>query len=348
MLAVLCRALREIQPESCIHLVGGADELIARCSAHAYCNKIRPLARISARPVRLIIYFLLALSKLPLLWRIKRSDVVIFNDIESLVSAWPIALYARSFFYLHDSHNLGGMKGRLICRIISFLTKKILVITQARVNKLADIGVVNTHYLPNCIDPDFRLINARGEWEGGEVRFVCVSQIAAWKRIDKSIEVFKRLAAVLGEYQCCLDIYGRINDGDPDKFKLRQMLSTAEDDVRVKYHGYASNVVDIFSSADVLISMSINEPFGLVLIEALHSGCYIVSAEGEGPDEIVIDDDVGIIVHEECFMGCFSDSNINHIANCILRFKSRQKADVSDFYSFSLYKSNLSEIFRHD
>lgn len=345
MLTVLCRALLEVFPESNIRLTASSDEVMIRCKEYAQCKQVKPLGRISEQPTRLLLYAVLGLFKLPLLLRFKRTDIVFFNDIESLIIGWPIALYTHSFFYLHDSHNLSRRKGRLICQVISALVKKLLVITRARVDKLTMIGINNAQYFPNCVDPDFLPNKSFRKIDNKTIRFVCMSQITAWKRIDKSIEVFKMISGFLDEHQCFLDIYGRIGEGDPDKSELQQMLSQAmKADNRIKYHGYASNSADIFSAADVLINMSINEPFGLVLVEALHSGCYIISAEGEGPNEIIYQPSSGFIIKEELI--ALADMTVLQELVLYISGLSRQTVYNNNLnsYIFNSYKYNLIEL----
>jgi glycosyltransferase involved in cell wall biosynthesis len=299
MLAILCYGLHDAFPEFRIHLIASSAPLFDRCQVYARSQLLNPLAKVSANPLLLFVYMFKALSKLFFIHRYRKSDVIIFNDLESLVSAWPLALRMKSFFYLHDSHNLGRLKGRLICRLISMLVDDILVITKARQNKLAAIGAINTRYFPNCIDPSSEFHLEKKERLENEIHFLCMSQITAWKRIDKSIAVFKKLAEQFVGYDCFLHIYGRVATGDTEGEKILEAIQKeSNNDARIIYHGYIANSAEAFLKADVLINMSLNEPFGLVLVEALQAGCYIISAEGEGPDEIIIDDKCGFIIRE--------------------------------------------------
>jgi len=62
---------------------------------------------------------------------------------------------------------------------------------------------------------------------------------------------------------------------------------------RVSILGYQTNMVDIYRQIDVLLHMTPDEPFGLVLIEAMSCALPVVAAAGGAANEIVVDKETG-------------------------------------------------------
>ncbi|WAG09811.1 glycosyltransferase [Aeromonas dhakensis] len=341
MLAVLCQALKEINTDQGLYLLGASPQLLNKCASYANCIKVPPLKKVSSNPLRLLWFFLSGLRYINAFFKDKKQDIYIFNDLESLVSAWPHALCQRSFFYLHDSHNLERMKGLLVCKLISVLVDKIIVITNGRKTKLSHAGIKNTFFLANCIDPDSYLDTFEREIIKNEIHCVCISQITAWKRLDKAISVFKSLAEHAHGFSCFLHIYGRANPDDKQGMDiLDNIMNESIRDPRITYHGYTNNSGEVYNKASIIISMSYNEPFGLVLVEALNSGCYIISSMGEGPNEIITNQHVGMCIEEGENIDSWFDKNLPVIMSEIMK-SAEYRMMYGRNFSFENYKLKL-------
>lgn len=348
MLGVLCDAIYSVSPESKLNLVSSVKDIEERSSAKFCQVKLVPsLEKISNKYFNLVLYFILGFRLFFGKDKLLNKGVVVFNDLESLISNWPLAVLNKSFFYLHDSHNVSSWKGRLICKLISLLVSNILVITKAREAILKDIGVLNTIYFPNCtkLTSVYSEENEENEAnEANEVHCVCISQIASWKRIDKSIEVFKELSKSDPTKDWFLHIYGKPAKNDVKAEKIEQeIIEESRKCDGIYYHGYESNIKKVFDRTDILLSMSKNEPFGLVIIEALNSGCYILSSEGEGPNEIIVNDKIGKILFEGDSLVRWVNNNIGIILNNYSYYKDL-RINNGARYSFEQYKNNVSSI----
>ena len=76
--------------------------------------------------------------------------------------------------------------------------------------------------------------------------------------------------------------------GEGDELvKLQTLCFELDITDQVEFLGAVSNIADFFRQADVFVFSSINEAFGLVLIEALSQGVPTVSTDGPGPSEII-------------------------------------------------------------
>lgn len=257
----------------------------------------RPLIKISKNPIFIFIHFFFGFFSFFKLFFIPRSCQIIFNDIESLARYWPLAVFRKSFFYLHDAHKLDGFKGRAICKFISTFSRTILVITQSRLDKLRGVGIVNTLYFPNCLGRKQEAVADVGVKKNRSVfdvvNAVAIGQIVSWKRIEKVIAVVSWLNSQ--GFNVRLRIFGRSGTNEQDLKYHSYIKDLCADAGFVELMGHVSDASCIYSEADVLISMSENEPFGLVLIEALSYGIPIISVNGEGPSEIV-DTSVGVLL----------------------------------------------------
>ncbi|EKO3583777.1 glycosyltransferase [Vibrio metschnikovii] len=344
MLLVLAKALGSISSENNVHVTYSTSDITNNEYDFIFERLYKPsLTRVSTRPYKLLIYFLMGFLCFFDSLLFKRNTVFIFNDLESLIINWPIALFKKSFFYLHDSHKLSNFKARIICKLISFLVNKILVITKERVRLLANIGVLNTIYFPNCLVNNNKIVVK--ETKPDEIHCICIAQITRWKRIDKSIELFKLLSKENSNINWYLHICGRPNESDLEGVEIeRNIIQQSNLDKRIIYHGYQEDLTPFWRKCQILISMSENEPFGLALVEALQQGCYLLSAEGEGPNEIIYTDYIGKKIKLDDDLTFWLDNNNDDIIkyiNCYME----NRVSGSGVYSFENYVDNIKLVF---
>jgi len=344
MLLALAQAISKLSSDNHVYLNYASDELFNKNSEFIYkVNKISNLEKISASPIKAFIYLLSGFKCFFKRDLVNKNAILVFNDLESLINNWPAALFNRSFFYLHDSHKVEKYKARAVCWLISLLVDQILVITKARVNILKRIGIQNTIYFPNCVINKpatlVKNINQR------EVHCLCVAQIAKWKRIDKVIELFKILAEIKSDKQWFLHICGRPDKNDQEALVLESdIVKHSFIDTRIIYHGYEPDLSSLWQQSQFLISMSENEPFGLALVEALQYGCYVISAEGEGPEEILSGSiRNGLLIadiHDLENWVRKNQYNIIHNYN-----DTRLSPDIIELFSFEKYLDRVNAIF---
>lgn len=297
----------------------------------------RPLIKISKNPIFILVYFLLGFFSFFKLFFVSRSCQMVFNDVESLVRYWPLAVFRKSFFYLHDAHKLDGFKGRAICNFISVFSGTILVITQSRLDKLRGVGIVNTLYFPNCLGRKQEVVADVGVKKDRSVfdvvNAVAIGQIVSWKRIEKVISLVSGLNG--RGFNVRLRIFGRSGTNEQDLKYYSYIKNLCDEAGFVELMGHVSDISCIYSEADILISMSENEPFGLVLIEALSYGVPIISVDGEGPSEIV-DTSVGVLL--PTVEAGFDFNEVLHLspAACVSR---------ANRYSYAKYVARAKQIF---
>ncbi len=340
MLFLLAKGINSVSKKSKVYLNYSADDFSLHDNDFIFERNYQSgLVKISTKPYMILVYFFFGFFDFFKVGIRKKNSILIFNDLESLVFYWPCALINRSCFYLHDSHKVENIKGRIICKIISFLVNDILVITQERVRILNSIGIKNTIYFPNCTlsKPRFLGKNTNSD----EVHCICVAQIAKWKRIDKVISVFNALAGMDKDKNWFLHICGRPNENDIEGLLLQsEIIQQSKLDTRIIYHGYLHDLSFLWQQCSLLLSMSENEPFGLALVEALQQGCYIISSEGEGPNEIISSDVIGKIIPTGVNIDEWVGRNINTIT---INYDSHDdiRVNSSNRYSYECYLNNI-------
>lgn len=126
-------------------------------------------------------------------------------------------------------------------------------------------------------------------------RFLIVSRLMSYKRIDLAIEAFNKLGL-------SLDIVGT----GPEEEKLKKMAKP-----NIKFYGFLADdeVKRMFSKCKAFIFPQ-EEDFGLTVVEAAASGRPVVAFAAGGALETVKDGETGIL---------FSDQNVDSLCSAIKR-----------------------------
>ena len=112
---------------------------------------------------------------------------------------------------------------------------------------------------------------------------------------QKNVDIIiKALAQIKDEYPFVLNIVG---DGEK-KSELTHLVENIGLKERVVFHGNQSReyVLSMMQKTDCFIMASHNETLGLVYLEALGCGCFVIGSKGEGIDGIIHDKENGVLV----------------------------------------------------
>ncbi|MEX2195999.1 MAG: glycosyltransferase family 4 protein [Thermoleophilaceae bacterium] len=113
--------------------------------------------------------------------------------------------------------------------------------------------------------------------------------VSPTKRTDLAIEIASRLAAEVGDFR--LDVIGRAQFREEDFAYERDLHERVEHDERlsrrVRFVGYEADVAGRLRDCRVLLHCRPDEPFGMVLVEAMAAGAAVVAPGAAGPLEIV-------------------------------------------------------------
>ena len=150
-----------------------------------------------------------------------------------------------------------------------------------------------------------------------------------WKGQNFVIEAFAKLddpkthLLIVGGFQ--------LNEIDGNDYlaylkKLSSDLGVIE---RVHFLGFRDDVPDLMNFCDIICHASKQEPFGLVLAEAMMAGKPVIASDVSGPREIVVEDQTGFLVsvgntalYSEKMALLVKDSQLREA----LGFQSKQRA----------------------
>lgn len=144
--------------------------------------------------------------------------------------------------------------------------------------------------IPNVVDTDFFTL-PETERKDEPFRFLCVALLTAVKGIDQLLLAFAD--AFRQKSHVVLEIGG---DG-PERGRLEELATQLGVRSQVRFLGMLSRrgVREAMWRSNVFVLPSYVETFGVVLIEAIATGLFVIATRSGGPDEIVTSD-VGMLV----------------------------------------------------
>ncbi|MDI4644161.1 glycosyltransferase [Cohnella hashimotonis] len=124
--------------------------------------------------------------------------------------------------------------------------------------------------------------------------FSFIGRLQRWKRTDMVIRSFHN--ALKGKDAQLLIVGGALFGVDGDfEDELKRMVATAGLSGQVHFVGHQSRIEPYLWASDVVVSSSISEPFGMVVVEAMAAGRIVLAVNSGGPAEIVRDGVNGIL-----------------------------------------------------
>ena len=119
---------------------------------------------------------------------------------------------------------------------------------------------------------------------------VSVARLEHEKSVETLIAAMKSVAAAEPSAVCVI-----AGEGSQKAALLSQIAGSGLENA-VRLIGFRSDALALMNAADVFVLPSPNEPFGLVLIEAMSVGKPVIATRSGGPLEIVVDGETGLLV----------------------------------------------------
>ena len=173
---------------------------------------------------------------------------------------------------LAKTHNYVDLKYyRAIDRLVP------TTLSQAQFLREHDIDATRITRIPN-----FSRLPAPTQWaraDGGVFRILALGRLVAKKGFDVLLDAL----AMLDARSVTLTIAG---DG-PERTALEQRARALSPRIAVRFTGWRDDVGSLFAATDVFVLPSRDEPFGIVVLEAMAAGVPIVATRTAGPLEIL-------------------------------------------------------------
>jgi len=229
----------------------------------------------------------------------------LYGGVVSLLTGVPAAWY-----------QLGIPEGRhlsWIDRLTNLLPTAGVVTLSARAQQAQrrlwphrDVALVYPCYDASAFNPDALPSPAEARAQLGlpaeRLLIGMVGRLQEWKGMHTLIRAMPEVLRAVPDAQAI--IVGGTHDLEPAyENRLRQIITDLDVSHAVKLVGYRSNVPLWMQAMNVCVHASDNEPFGIVIIEALALGKPVIAGSTGGPTEILKDGDTGLLVPFEDHAG---------------------------------------------
>lgn len=150
----------------------------------------------------------------------------------------------------------------------------------------------NVQFLPNAIDYEkFHCDNDRRP--NTKLRLVNVGSYQAKKNQSFLVEVAKKLHERHIDFELNLL-------GDGEKFgEVASLVKNNCLEANVMQRGNVENVAEYLWQSDIYVHSAYYEPFGLVLVEAMAAGLPVVTLDGRGNRDLIVQGKNGYMVYEQ-------------------------------------------------
>ena len=180
---------------------------------------------------------------------------------------------------------------------------RVIVCSQSMKNEICDhfsLPRGKVDVIPNAIDTKkYQIFVDRGAvrqrygvgW--GEKMVLCVGRLVPQKGVEYFIRAIPRLAKRYPEAKFVIVGEGWSRD------ILEAEARASGQNRKIHFTGFASDqeVVNLMTSADVLIVPSIYEPFGIVALEGMATGVPVVASKVGGLSEVIEHNHTGLFVY---------------------------------------------------
>lgn len=230
------------------------------------------------------------------------------------------------FRFMIHLRNLGVsiMKGATAIVFISPAYKE-TVIEKYVPKKIRQEILSKSIVIPNGIDEFFlnRIYDRTGyDWDGINMRLICVSSLNKNKNIDTTIKVCERLIQ-LG-FKVKLTLIGEVQETKYNTVEHKYPFVT--------YYPPCDkeSILRYLRSSDIMIMPSITETFGLVYAEALSQGLPVIYTQGQGFDGFFTNGEVGFSVspYDSIFIA-------NKVIEIYKNYKTMSRNSIENVSRFS-------------
>jgi len=250
--------------------------------------------KVARNPLSIIFFPALSLLSLPSIGfkRIKKA-VFYCNDLEAVLFAIPLRLISGGaiIWHVHDIYNVESRATRVVLRLIASQVDELICLTNANAERMSKLFSVHATVVSNFCRLPPPQCGGRSGYDANKPRLGYLGQITPWKGVETAIALLRHLNAQGKE--ASLFIAGTALYADDAVYE--KQLKESSQGLPACWLGQVQDVVGFLEGIDFLVVPSKNEPFGLVIIEALSQGVPVIAWSGDGPNELV-NRDVGLLM----------------------------------------------------
>jgi glycosyltransferase involved in cell wall biosynthesis len=218
----------------------------------------------------------------------RRADVVVTNSLH-FWHGWAAALVTGRPHVWHAREMV--VQSRLALAVERFLTRHFATVVVAASQAVADqLDAPSTVVVHEHPDPDEFSPRRAGRWRAvvglpdDAPLLAVLGRFDTWKGFEVALDAVPLVRARVPGTRLVVA-------GSPVQGKLgyaQALQDRAAGLDGVLWAGHRDDVPDLLADADVLLVPSTEpEPYGLVVVEALASGCPVVASDAGGPVEIL-------------------------------------------------------------
>jgi glycosyltransferase involved in cell wall biosynthesis len=234
------------------------------------------------------------------------------------------ALLARkpAIWYHHDMPKQGDFFQQMATLIPAQAILTVTQFTQASQQKIfpprptavvhpgVDLDRFNPAHLPSM-----EVLRAREGLSLDVPVIGIVSRLQRWKGVHVLVEAMPKILAMNPDVHCV--IVGGRHDLEADyERELHTLIEQLHLEQRVLMVGYQSNIPEWMYMMDIVVHASDNEPFGLVVVEAMSLAKPVIAGAQGGPTEIITSEVDGLL----CPYG-----DVDSLAQCVLQYLDNPK-----------------------
>lgn len=216
----------------------------------------------------------------------------------------------------------------LLFMLSSIFTRKITVLSQQVLQNYPCILHSKMVVMENPVRPAIKLANSIGDSEGSK-RILNVGRLTDQKDQRTLIKAFALLANEYPEWSVKIVGEGELLT------KLNDLVKSLRLEKRVELAGSTAAIENEYQNAHIFALPSLYESFGLATAEAMAHGLPVIGFKScQGTNELIVNNENGLLVDEQNRIGAFSEGLRKMMANEALRTRlgSRGPETVNPFH----------------
>lgn len=217
--------------------------------------------------------------------------VITHNMFNPFLFLMKKRLKCKLIFCEHSTHKQYS-KGRNIVNILTYMGADRLIVLSKKDAEFYEKFI-------KCVDiiHNPKLLNYKVKAKQKNKKIISVGRLTYIKGFDRLIEAFSLIADNNKEWS--LEIVG----GGGEEKNLNKKIEEFGLQNRVKILPFTNNIEEHYLDAMVYALPSRDESFGMVLLEAMEMGLPCIAFESFGPEEIIINNQNGILVKNNDLIG---------------------------------------------